>query len=105
MQVEYQVRPSKWGHGMFAAAPIRKGQLVWDIHRSAAKIYTEDEAIEKVTQLELAGREVIQSLLEYSYWDSCSKNLVDVTEDDGRFFNHSNEVGQAALTSRRRRLR
>lgn len=98
MQVPYEVRDSVGrGKGLFATNDIATGTLVWDFHKANISVYSEAEA--KTVCEALASEQTLDSatqLVTYAYWSLHNPDgradglfLVDVTKDDGRFFNHS----------------
>jgi SET domain-containing protein len=90
MQVPYDVKPSTYGSGVFAAADIAAGQLIWRFDAANVVLMLESEARDHVAE---AGPEELRRLLEYSYWSSDTPSrLVDLSSDDGRFFNHASSA-------------
>lgn len=96
MEVSYAILPTpeKGGpgsKGLFATAPIAKGTLIWNIHKAKVKLIPLDAAEKLCAEIEAAeGFHVGHDIFQYSYFDS-QGNMVDITNDDGRYFNHSNE--------------
>jgi hypothetical protein len=88
MQVSYEVRSSQWGQGIFTTQPIRKGQLIWDVKRAKCKTYDDAQARTRIAELHRAAPCDVRQLLEYAYWCPTTQQLVDLSMDDGRFFNH-----------------
>lgn len=97
MQVAYEVRSSQWGQGIFAAQPILTGQLVWDITRATCETYDEAEAQGLIDALRESEDARMRQVLEYSYWCPTSRRLVDVSGDDGRFFNHGEGTNVSSI--------
>jgi len=83
MTVPTYVGPSSIeGVGVFAAAPIRKGEAVWSLDPKFDQLLT-------VAQV-LALSEVQQNFVtRYSYPHPAKQGLVVIEFDHGRFMNHS----------------
>ena len=86
MQVAYRVSQSPGkGQGIFLLEPVPQYALVWEFSAANLRVYNERGARELVAQTQPAG---LTNLLSYAYF-SADGLLVDLREDDGRFFNHS----------------
>lgn len=87
MQVAYRVAESPGkGRGLFAVAAVPRFSLVWDFNAANVRLFSDDGARALVLQLQGAGG--LPELLSYAYF-TADAMLVDLREDDGRFFNHS----------------
>mmetsp|Transcript_25789 Transcript_25789/g.36463 ORF Transcript_25789/g.36463 Transcript_25789/m.36463 type:complete len:283 (-) Transcript_25789:505-1353(-) len=101
MQVAYQVCENSFGKGLFVKHDIKAGCKLWDFHKSKSVVYDEAQARHWIdTQDDAIKRDIT----EHSFWvtrrqvigqqggNDPNPNglcLVDVRQDDGRFFNHS----------------
>lgn len=86
------------GIGLFAAEPIRKGQVVWEITR-----WHREFDPEELDDLPEAARELV---LLFGYYDE-SDQCYQLDVDNGRFTNHSdtpNLVGADSQSENRTRL-
>ena len=95
MQVPYEVRDSTFGRGIFATAAIATGTCVWRRSAACLTAIPSDEACDYVAQLEPVA---LRNLLEYAYFGA-GGSLIDLSRDDGRFFNHSGSQSNVALGS------
>lgn len=86
MQVPYEIKDAKWGKGVFATAPIAKGTVIWRLVDANVVVVPEDKAREYVAKVEAESVKAIEEFLNLSYW--MDESLVDIRNDDGRFFNH-----------------
>ena len=91
MQVAYEVRATRWGYGIYAAQPIKRGAVIWDAARSKGRVvyYKGSEAQVLCARLDAAvpPAEEVKHLLECAYFDGRGQ-LVDLRQDDGKYFNH-----------------
>eukprot|EP00457_Paulinella_chromatophora_P012996 gb/GEZN01013257.1/.p1 GENE.gb/GEZN01013257.1/~~gb/GEZN01013257.1/.p1 ORF type:complete len:232 (+),score=46.58 gb/GEZN01013257.1/:23-718(+) len=85
MQVPYEIKPAKWGNGIFAKEVLPAGTRVWSVSKANIKIFETEEEAKKL--FERSTNEEIKDLLFYCYWSD--GRLMDLTRDDGRFFNHT----------------
>lgn len=87
MNVIYEIRKTEdRGLGIFACRSIKKGEKIWDFDKANISIFNEKNAYELCKK----NDKDIVDILSYSYWIP-GNMLVDIREDDGRFFNHSLE--------------
>ena len=87
MQVEYDIKPDNYGgYGIFSKTYIKNGTIIWNIETSKC-IIIPSNAIK--TYINSLSQESLNNCLKYSYFDH-NGDLIDITLDDGRFFNHSN---------------
>ncbi len=91
MQVACTVKDSiHGGKGLFSTHPVAKGTLLWDFLTARIRVLNEEEAKQLSNKAWEEGN--LATLCTYAYWQSseignCS--LVDIRDDDGRYFNHS----------------
>ena len=116
MQVPVEVRESPGrGRGVFSTADIAAGTMVWDFHKATVRVYTEAEA--KTMCEALFSEQTLDSattLFSYAYWSIHKPGgpvglyLIDLVNEDGRFFNHSFEpnilLGSAIDSSAEKKL-
>eukprot|EP00747_Dinoflagellata_sp_TGD_P174194 gnl/TRDRNA2_/TRDRNA2_214106_c0_seq1.p1 gnl/TRDRNA2_/TRDRNA2_214106_c0~~gnl/TRDRNA2_/TRDRNA2_214106_c0_seq1.p1 ORF type:complete len:224 (-),score=35.54 gnl/TRDRNA2_/TRDRNA2_214106_c0_seq1:186-857(-) len=96
MQVPYEVRESPHGHGLFVTASVKSGELVWKFSEADASLFTEAQARAFLCD----HPERVKQILEYGYWTpGADSHLIDLSLDDGRFFNHSSSQSNVALGS------
>ena len=95
MQVPYEVRDATFGKGIFATSPIAAGTCVWRRSVASLTVVPASEAEDHVATLEPEAR---RTLLEYAYFGP-EGELIDLSCDDGRFFNHSGTQTNVALGS------
>eukprot|EP00729_Bicosta_minor_P017319 gene17319-9245_t len=86
MQVEYEVKLSRrtGEMGVFTKREISKDTLVWKYADANKKQYSEAE----VKHLEINDPKAF-SELDFTSFFSPDGRLIDLRDDDGRFFNHS----------------
>ena len=85
MQVPYEVRDATFGKGLFTPERIPAGTCIWDRSAASLKVFPACEADKHVAKLD---RGALRTLLEYAYFGADGE-LIDLSGDDGRFFNHS----------------
>jgi hypothetical protein len=90
MQVAYEVRDATFGKGLFTPEHIPIGTCIWDRSAANLKIVLASDAEKYVAKLD---RGTLRTLLEYAYFGADGE-LIDLTDDDGRYFNHSNSRSQ-----------
>ncbi len=87
LEINYNIENSKdKGKGIFTLQTISMYSLIWDFNKADVYIYNEYNAIKLISKL--IKDNDIHTLLIYSYFKD--NLLVDIRNDDGRFFNHSN---------------
>ena len=82
--------------GVFATARIPKGSLCWDVTKRCKRMIP--EAIAR--DLLLGGSLTQGGLMEHlasNYWDHLGENMIDMRNDDGVFFSHSDSNPNVAL--------
>jgi hypothetical protein len=107
MQVPYEIREFiDKGRGLVAKTFIPAGSLIWDFHHACIQTLTEAEA--KALALNLLSDSTLANavaLCTYAYFQKQSDTLflIDIRQDDGRFFNHSldQNVGMGHLARKR----
>ncbi len=91
--VETYVAPSAiHGQGLFAAKPIKAGEVVWRFDRSCEVTFTS----EQVNKLAPMFRKFV---LVYSFFDE-SRHMLVLSIDNARFFNHSTHPNVEAKSGR-----
>ncbi len=96
MQVPYRIAPTParggpGSKGLFATAPIPKGTLIWDISKAKVQLIPLDEAEIMCAAIDARGEfHNMHDIFQYSYFNH-SGHMVDITSDDGRYFNHCSE--------------
>jgi len=96
MQVPYAIGPTPHrggpgSKGLFATSDIKKGTIVWNIHKAKVQLVSLDEAEKMCAEIDAKGEfHVGHDIFQYSYFDQ-QGNMVDITSDDGRYFNHDPE--------------
>ena len=91
--VETYVAPSGiHGLGLFAAKPIKAGEMVWRFDRRCEVTFTSEE----LSQLSPMFRSFV---LVYSFFDK-PRNVLVLSIDNARFFNHSTLPNVEAKTGR-----
>ena len=94
MQVAYEIKLDQWGgHGIFATKDIGAGTLIWSSPKAALTIRSNADA--KVYCASLSQEE-LKVTLTYCYFSDDHK-MIDITKDDGRYFNHTNAQPNVAL--------
>ena len=94
LPIEVRFRFGSLHRGVFATAPIPKGSLCWDFSDSKQNVISEPVARE----LLLGGKLLQGELMDYlatCYWQG--KDMIDLRNDDGRYFNHSGSDANMAL--------
>lgn len=88
MQIDYIINnsPGK-GQGIFTNQSISQYSLVWNFNMANINIYNEISA--KLLIKNIEDKTIIKNILIYSYF-SGDNIFVDIRNDDGKFFNHSN---------------
>lgn len=76
-----EVRPSKWGNGLFATQFIAKGTIVWVLHKGWDLEKTRDE----IVILNSASRAIMET---YTFKSRRTGKYIYCV-DNARFFNHS----------------
>lgn len=84
MQVPYEVQDTEWGKGLFAAADIPEGTLVWE-YRLGVNIMEYDEQAALATLATKSFKEC-QRWLDLTYGQ---RGLLCEILDDGKYMNHS----------------
>ena len=95
MQVPYEIRDATWGKGVFASKRILAGTCVWRRGDARLTAVPAGEAKEYVANLH---EDSLQKLLEYAYFGPGGE-LINLQEDDGRYFNHSGTHTNVGLGS------
>ena len=96
MQVPYEIKPDQYGgKGLFAKEDVKAGTMVWSKPKSNCTIKTEAEMKE---YCETATHEELLLILNFCYCeDDGLFTFVDITQDDGGYFNHTNGKPNIAL--------
>ncbi len=84
MQIDYIIKESPGkGFGIFTKQFIPKNTLIWNFNKANINIYNEINA-KKI----LYTSNNILEFLKYSYF--LNNIFIDIQNDDGKYFNHSN---------------
>lgn len=84
MQIDYIINESPGkGLGIFTNQFIPKNTLIWDFNKANINIYNEHNA-----KKQLYTSNNILEFLKYSYF--LNNIFIDIQNDDGKYFNHSN---------------
>lgn len=94
MQIDYIINnsPGK-GKGIFTNQNIPQYSLVWDFNMANINIYNEISAKRLINKLQ-EDNTSLKNLLNFAYFSN-DNIFVDIREDDGKFFNHSNNPNVA----------
>lgn len=85
LEIKYSIENSQGkGKGIFTLQKIPIYTLIWDFNKADLNIYNEYNAMKLISNL----TDDINSLLIYSYFKD--NLLIDIRNDDGKYFNHSN---------------
>jgi len=79
--VDTEVRPSKWGNGLFAKQFIPKGSLVWVLHKG----WDLEKTREEIAALNANSKATMQT---YTFKSRRTQKYVYCV-DNARFFNHN----------------
>jgi len=72
------------GTGVFAAEPIKKGQVIWILHKGFDQTYTKE-------QLDQLPKKVYENALKsYIYWSPILQRYI-FCADQARFYNHAED--------------
>jgi len=88
MEIEYEIKNDNYGgKTIYSKQFIKKDTLIWSTEKSKSIIIPPNALPLYINSL---CDKTLLKCLKYSYFDS-DGYFIDVTLDDGRFFNHSNE--------------
>ncbi len=92
MQVEYEIKvssPDK-GKGVFLKQKVKQYDLIWDFNSANINIYNDKGAIDLIDKLLSDNNiDLFKKIINYAYFLKGGL-LIDIINDDGRYFNHSN---------------
>jgi hypothetical protein len=84
MQVPYEVKDTEWGKGLFAAADIAEGTLIWEYKLGVNIVEYDEQAA--LAALSTRTYKECQRWLDLTYGQ---RGLLCEILDDGKYMNHS----------------
>ena len=88
MEINYEVKNDTYGgKTIYSNQLIKKGDIVWNINKSNSIIIPPNVLKTYINSL---CQKTLLNCLKYSYFD-IDGYFIDITLDDGRFFNHSSD--------------
>ena len=86
MEIEYEIKNDNYGgKTLYSKQFIKKGDIIWSINKSKSIIIPPNALKPYINSL---CQQTLLKCLKYGYFDN-DGYFIDVTLDDGRFFNHS----------------